>query len=252
MEMSHVDRKMSILTDGYKQTDSAKVETSLIESVLNNATRSATEKLFEISELCKKSREQSKNDELQQIIDMQRAELGKLRQAPDHRSINFVESKKRNGIYIRSTDAAHHPMIRSCSIVRMMIIMFGMLLVTVPLFVAISTDMQTMSMAFFVITLLLSGYIAYNFVETREQELLATLGEIDETQIEAREPSLGNAFASFVAAVFVQLVYALYVSKTVVSTFFVVVVTLVSCMLLFASYGWLVTFERKYVFDCSK
>lgn len=82
MEMSHVDRKMSILTDGYKQTDSAKVETSLIESVLNNATRSATEKLFEISELCKKSREQSKNDELQQIIDMQRAELGKLRQAP--------------------------------------------------------------------------------------------------------------------------------------------------------------------------
>lgn len=242
-----IERAMNILQpDG---EDDTTIRTQLVESVLNKKNTSPTEKLSEISELCKKSRDEAKNAALQRTIDQQREELTRMRTQQNFANARFSSHERQKGVLIRSTDAPNHPMIRNSSIVRMVIIMFGLLLVTEPVFIGISTDMQTMSIAFFVITLLFGGYISFNFVETREQELLLSIGDVDEFKMEPREITLTYSFCSFIGALFVQLVYALYVARVAVSTFTVVVVTLVSCAMLFVSYGFLVTFENKYIIN---
>ena len=243
---SDVERAMSVLTE---PQEDVYVKTNLIEKVLGLKSVPPAEKLSEIAELCKRSREDAKNASLQRTIDLQREQLTKMRNEPNMANTRFANHERHKGVMIRSTDAPNHPMIRNSSIVRMVIVMFGLLLVTEPVFIGISTDMQTMSIAFFVITLLFGGYISFNFVETREQELLLSLSDIDELKMEPREITLSYSFCSFIGALFVQLVYALYVARSPVSTFMVVVVTFISCAMLFVSYGFLVTFENKYVIN---
>ncbi len=242
-----IERTMNILqTEGEDETS---IRTQSVENILNKKNAAPADKLAEIAELCKKSRDDAKNAALQRTIDQQREELIKMRTHHNLAQTRFSSHERQKGVLIRSTDAPNHPMIRNSSIVRMVIIMFGLLLVTEPVFIGISTDMQTMSIAFFVITLLFGGYISFNFVETREQELLLSIGDVDEFKMEPRELTLTYSFCSFIGALFVQLVYALYVARVAVSTFTVVMVTIISCALLFVSYGFLVTFENKYIIN---
>lgn len=242
---SEVDRAMDVLTGN--DEEEITIKTYLVERVLNHQSLSAAEKVAEILEICKRSRENARSASMQKALDAQRDEIIRLRNEPNYRGARFSSPKKTAGVYIRSVEAGNHPMIRNSSIVKTVLIMFGMLLVTEPLFIGISNDMQTMSLAFFVITLLLGGYISFNFVETREQELLMSIAEIDETQMEPRKPMLVYSFMAFIGSLFVQLVYALYVARTVVSTSVVVLVTFLSCAMLFASFVCLVRFEREYV-----
>jgi len=245
---SDVERAMSVLTEG---SDDVFVKTPLIEKILNQKSASAAEKLAEITELCKRSREDAKNASLQRTIDLQRQQLATMRTEQNLSNTRFSSHERQKGVMIRSVDAANHPMIRNSSIVRMVIVMFGFLLITEPFFIGISTDMQTMSIAFFVMTLMFGGYISLNFVETREQELLLSLADIEELKMQQREITLSYSFVAFIGALFVQLVYALYVARTAVSTFMVVVITMISCGLLFVSYGFLVTFENNYIVNDS-
>lgn len=151
------------------------------------------------------------------------------------------------GVYISSEDSASHPMLRSSGLVKIIIVVFALFLCTQPIFVALSSDAQTMTISLFVLTILLGGFAAHCFVETREQELRIFFGEPEDIGPEKREPKLVYSFAAFVGTVFVHLVYALAASRVAVNTYIIAVVTVISCILLFFSYALLCQFEKKYV-----
>jgi len=104
----------------------------------------------------------------------------------------------------------------------------------------------TILIVFFVLTLLMGLFVAYNFVEVREQELRLYFGEPEEMQPEVRQRELDIAIFVFAGVVFVKMVYALYATNHAVSTWHVMLVTFVCEMLLFGCFALLTRFEKKY------
>lgn len=223
----------------------------------------APKKIGALGELMKRAEEDARIETLQRINQAVQAHGNRMTSISlaDERSLSHRSQpppppaghrsrprQRTPGIYIGAEDATSHPLLRSSALVKMILFVFGAFLITEPLFIGLSADAQTMSIAFFVLTLLLGSLTAYNFVETREQELRMFLGEPEDGShvSESREPRLNYSFAAFVGALFVQLVYALVASRVVVRTSLVVLVTLLSCLLLFFSYGFLVSFENRY------
>lgn len=102
------------------------------------------------------------------------------------------------------------------------------------------------SSVFFVLTLLMGFFVAYNFVEIREQELRLYFGESDDHQPETRQRELDYAVITFAGVLFLQMVFALYSASHAVNTWHVALLTLVCLALNFVCYTFMVRFERKY------
>lgn len=192
-------------------------------------------------------------------------------------------TRRQPGIYIPSEEAVNHPMLRTSWIVKVAMIMFAVLQIVEPVFVGTvavasvrpvdvavvpvlvnklcgpcptcanvcvrspeDAARSQISVVFFVLTLLMGMFVAYNFVEVREQELRMYIGESESHQPESRQRELDYSIFAFMGVLFVQLIYALYSTSHDVSTWHVALVTLVSLCLEFASFAFLTQFENKY------
>jgi len=259
-ELDEITRKMQILEGGCagdddssnnKDANEPHVLVKDLEEVIAKQKES-TSKIDDIKKLIELSKEAARYAGLQRTIDAQKKQLELAKQTRGmsmQRDAPRQSSFKRHstGLYISHEDANIHPLIKSTSLVKMVLILLAVILIVQPFFIAISADVQTMSIAFFVLILLIGGFAALNFFETREQELRMFFGDCENAPPESREPKLNYSLAAFAATMFAQLVYALMSARTAVSMVVVVFMTLASCVALFFSYGFIVGFENKYV-----
>lgn len=222
-----------------------------LEAVIEQKIES-TEKIKQIQSLVKSAKDRAEHDRQQALLRSQVQELTKAKQAYEqqrsrakHKKVDFTPAP--SGLYISAEDVNRHPMLRCSWNARMLLLMFGMFLVIEPFFIALTNDVQTLSIVFFVVTIFFAVFEVYYIVETREQELRMFLGNDENAMmLESREPSWTMSTYAFIGAMFVQLVYALLSARAPVSTLWVVLIVFVSCALLFISYGFMVTFENKY------
>lgn len=261
-DLDEISRKMNILEGGGGGTSTssgcesddvlkAHVLVSDLEDVISKQKES-TSKIEDIKKLIELAKEAAKYAGLQRTIDEQKKQLELVKQSrgmqmPGEAPRQVSFKRHSTGLYISHEDANIHPLIKSTSLVKMILILLAVILIVQPFFIAISADVQTMSIAFFVLILLIGGFAALNFFETREQELRMFFGDCDNAAPENREVKLNYSLAAFAATMFSQLVYALMSARTAVSMVVVAFVTLASCIALFCSYGFLVGFENKYV-----
>jgi len=261
-DLDAIARKMNILEGGdgtrcnggvseSEDVSKAHVLVSDLEEIISKQKESTT-KIEEIKKLIETAKETAKYAGLQRTIDEQKKQLELAKQArgmsmPGEAPRQVSFKRHSTGVYISHEDANIHPLIKSTSLVKMILILLAIILIVQPFFIAISADVQTMSIAFFVLILLIGGFAALNFFETREQELRMFFGDCDNAQPENREAKLNYSLAAFAATMFTQLVYALMSARTAVSMVVVGFVTLASCIALFCSYGFVVGFENKYV-----
>lgn len=151
------------------------------------------------------------------------------------------------GTFINKSESADHPMMRTAQLIKMMLTGFVLFLFAEPIFVVMSSDMQAMSIAFFVMTLLIGLFTGMNYVELREQELLLYYGEPE--QPEQRNIRLVYSLSFFGAALFIQLIYALVAARFVVPTYVVVFETLTASVFVVLAHRCVAAFENAYEAD---
>lgn len=249
-----VARAMNVLEGGSAPNDAAfepHILVKDIEPILWKKEESLA-KIDQIKSLVDEAKQKAQKDKelaiLQRTIEQQRKQIDAVRSAAREGPRRQATFKRHSaGLYISQEDANVHPLIKSSSLVKMVLILLAVILIVQPFFIAISADVQTMSIAFFVLILLIGGFAVLNFFETREQELRMFFGESDDALPENREQMLNYSLGAFSATMFAQLVYALMSARTAVSMVVVVFLTLASCATLLCSYACLVRFENKYV-----
>lgn len=149
------------------------------------------------------------------------------------------------GPVIATKDIAHHPLSQSSRLLRLLIAFFTAYFFAQPWFIALSHDTVMMSLMFFVMTLMFAVLIGRQYWVTSEAELRLFYPEPEEGVEEQREPKFSYSLACFVAACFVQLIYALFSAAAKRVTWPVTsVVTLISAFFLILAWCLLIGFER--------
>lgn len=246
-----VDRAMRVLTDPAGDEFQPSVLVKEIEPILSQAIESV-EKVKQIQQLIAVAKERCSREAAQRLLRKQVQAITQInldheqkRKRASGRKISFAPSP--TGPYISSEDAGRSPMLRSSWNARMLLLMFGGFLVIEPFFIALSTDVQTLSIVFFVVTMFFGAFTVYYFIDTREQELRMFLMPDDGSHVqESRDVSLTYASGAFFVVLFIQLIYALMSARAPVSALTVTLIVLLSCVCLFGSYGFLVSFENAY------